>query len=168
MDELEKQGFETEHLQIYDEAMTPCNSCLSCRLRGDGRCINEDDRFNDYLDSLYEADAIVLASPVYYGSVTAQMKILMERAGLCSRYAGNRLSRKVGAALVVQGRKGGLFTHSELVNFMLESQMIVCPSSGTAVLTASGPKDLEDDEENIRLIKDLAKELAWLLGRLKS
>jgi len=167
LDEMEKDGHETEHLQIYDEEMLPCNACMSCRLRADGRCINENDRLNEYLETLYSADAVILASPVYFGSVTSQMKVFMERVGLCAKYAGNKLRRKVAATMVIQGNRGGMMAHAELVNFMLDCHMIVCPSSECAVLTAEGPKDLEGDVRNMRVIKDLAVELDWLLNRLK-
>ncbi len=167
LDELEKSGYETEQLQIYDDELLPCNACMSCRLRKDGRCINENDRFNDYLQSMYDADAVILASPVYFGSVTSQMKIFMERAGLCSRYGGQRLRRKAGAVMVVQGSRGGMMAHAELVNFLLDCQMVVCPSSECAVLTAEGPSDLEGEPRNLSIIKDLGRELAWLTARLR-
>jgi len=167
LDELEKKGFETEQLQIYDEELLPCNACMSCRLRKDGRCINENDRLNEYLEKLYAAEAVILASPVYFGSITSQMKIFLERVGLCSRYGDQRLRRKAGVALVVQGARGGMMAHAELVNFLLDCQMVVCPSSECAVLTAEGPSDLEGDPRNLRIIKDLGREIDWLTGRLR-
>ena len=73
LDEMEKHGFETEHIQMYGSIMTPCNDCGSCAIRGDGRCINEDDDMNAYLGRLTDADAVILASPSYFGGIPGQM-----------------------------------------------------------------------------------------------
>jgi len=168
MDEFDKAGIETEQLNIYDDDFVLCNACLSCRLRGDGRCINENDRLNSYVDTIRKADAVILASPVYYGSISAQMKIFMERVGLINRYAGNALSRKVGAAIAVQSSHGGLMALSQMVNFLLSCQIVVCPSSDSMVLTAEAPSDLEKDVNNVKLLKDLVKEMVWLMSCLRN
>ncbi len=167
LDELEKEGIETEHIQLFSSDLLSCNACMSCSLRGDGRCINENDALNEYLDKLLEADGIILASPVYYGSMTSMMKIFLERIGLPSKYANNQLRRKVGAVIAVQGRQGGLTVHSELVHFLLENQMVVCPSSGCVVVTAEKPSDLQKDKVGMRILQDQGREMAWLLRSLQ-
>lgn len=166
LDELEMEGIEVEHIQLFSSELLPCNACMSCSLRGDGRCINENDALNGYIEKILSADAIILASPVYYGSMTSVMKIFLERVGLSSKYANNQMRRKVGAVIAVQGRQGGLMVHSELVNFLLENQMIVSPSSGCMVITAEKPSDLDKDTTGLKLLKNQGKELAWLLRSL--
>ena len=69
LDELEKEGIETEMVQLYDHEFQPCNDCRSCEMRGDGRCIMEDDDMNDILDRMRAADGVVLAAPAYAGGV---------------------------------------------------------------------------------------------------
>ena len=169
LDELEKEGFETEHVQMYGSIMTPCNDCGSCGIRGDGRCINEDDDMNAYLEKLIAADGIILAAPSYYGGVPGQMRILLERIGLASMkcISGNPLARKIGAAVAVQGRDGGLSVYSELVNFMLSNKMTVCGSSPLAVLTGSKPSEVLKDKAGVSALKGMAKEMARLLSGTK-
>ncbi|MCL2143025.1 MAG: flavodoxin family protein [Methanomassiliicoccaceae archaeon] len=168
LDELEKYGFETEHVQIYGDISVPCNDCGSCAIRGDGRCINEDDGMNAYLDMMADADGIILAAPSYYGGIPGQMKILLERIGLASSAcaSGNRLARKIGAAVAVQGRDGGMQTHSEMIDFMLRNGMIVCGSSPPAVLTGKGPSEVLNDKEGAAALRHLAKEMAWLMSKI--
>ncbi|MDY0293744.1 MAG: flavodoxin family protein [Candidatus Methanomethylophilaceae archaeon] len=165
-DELEKEGIETEHVQIYADHLSPCNDCRSCEMRGDGRCIIEDDRLNEIVDMMAEADGIVLASPTYYGSCTGQMKIFLERAGLATETGGLRLRRKVGAALVVQAHEGGSMVYSELVNFMLRNQMVVCGSTPCTILTAKDTPGYLKDEAGMRALRTLGREMSWLLGSL--
>ena len=169
LDEFDKQGFRTEHVQMYGSIMTPCNDCGSCAVRGDGRCINEDDDMNMYLDKLIEADGIVLAAPSYYGGVPGQMKLLLERMGLASmtHMHGNRLARKVGAAIAIQSRDGGLETYSQMVNFMLRNEMIVCGSQPLTVLTGSGPGEVLNDKHGTSALRHLAKQMGWLLTKTR-
>ena len=63
LDEMEKEGIETEQIQLYSMDLTPCNDCRSCEIRGDGRCILEDDELNEIVDKMMEADGVILASP---------------------------------------------------------------------------------------------------------
>jgi len=169
LDELEKDGFETEHVQIYGSIMTPCNDCGSCKIRGDGRCINEDDDMNMYLGKLIEADGIVLAAPSYYGGIPGQMRILLERIALsmitCSH--GNALARKIGGVIAVQSRDGGLPAYSEMVNFMLRNKMIVCGSSPLTVLTGDRPSEILNDKAGVSAIKELAKEMSAVLSKMR-
>lgn len=159
LDELDKEGIETEYIQVYEAHMNPCNHCSSCEMRGDGRCVAEDDSMNDYLDRLKAADGAILASPSYYGSCTAQLKIFLERAGFACRFGGFPLKGKVGAAVTVQERDGGLNVYSELVNWMLGNQMTVVGSSPLCVLNGRDPFDYEKDEMGIRALKSMASNI---------
>jgi len=153
-------------VQMYGSIMTPCNDCGSCVIRGDGRCINEDDDMNAYLEKLAGADAIILAAPSYYGGIPGQMKILLERITFASSVcaSGNPLAYKIGGAIAVQGRDGGLSTYSEMVNFMLLNKMTVCGSSPLTVLTGTKPSEVLNDKVGVAALKALAKEMIRLLS----
>ena len=165
LDDLNKEGIETEYIQVYEDHMNPCNHCSSCEMRGDGRCIAEDDRMNEYLDRIKAADALILASPTYYGSCTAQLKMFLERAGFACRFGGYPLKGKIGAAFAVQERTGGYGTYSELVNWMLGNGMTVVGSEPLAVITAKNPFEYEKDEAGMRALHSLAQNLVSALER---
>ena len=169
LDELEKQGVRTEHIQMYGSMMTPCNDCGSCVIRGDGRCINENDDMNRYLETLVKADGIVMAAPTYYGGIPGQMKILFERIGLVSMSdkGGNKLARKVGAAIAVQGRDGGVNTYSQMIRFMMRNKMVICSSQPLTVLTGEKPGDIMNDRSGVEALKELGKEMAWIIAKMK-
>ena len=167
LDELGKEGIETEHIQVYESNVIPCNDCGSCGIRGDGRCINENDPVNGYIEKIVEADGLIIASPTYFGSMTSQLKMVLERIGYVSKTSGNQLKRKVGAAIAVQGHHGGCSVLSELVGFMLDNQMTLCGSSSLTVLNGKRPSEILQDKEGMRALKDLGKEMAWLLCQLK-
>lgn len=166
LDELEKEGIETEQIQLYSMEFTECNDCRSCEIRGDGRCILEDDPLNDLVEKIREADGLIMASPCYYGSSSAKMRTFMERAGLILETGDNGFRRKVGGAVIVNAHEGGSMAHSQLVYWMLKCQMIVCGSNPPAVVTALNPPQYLDDKKGMKGAIGLAKEMAWTIQRI--
>jgi multimeric flavodoxin WrbA len=69
------------------------------------------DSMDKILERLIRADGLVLATPVYFGGVTGQMKTFMDRTQPLLRYAPEPLKyglrNKVGAAIVVGGNRNG-------------------------------------------------------------
>jgi multimeric flavodoxin WrbA len=75
------QGAETEFIHLYDLHYQGCISCFSCKLIGSksyGKCAVNDD-LRPIFEKIEQADAIILGSPIYFGSVTGQMKSFLER-----------------------------------------------------------------------------------------
>jgi len=74
-------GAETEMAHLYDFTYKGCNSCFACKLINGNSygqcCIN--DEISPILKKIKNADAIVLGSPIYLGSITGEMKSFMER-----------------------------------------------------------------------------------------
>jgi multimeric flavodoxin WrbA len=77
----ESQGAETELINLYDLDFKGCKSCFSCKTKGSrsyGKCAVKDD-LTPILERIEEADAVILGSPIYLGTVTGEMRSLMER-----------------------------------------------------------------------------------------
>jgi len=75
------QGADTELLHLYDLSFKGCISCFACKTRGGksyGRCAVNDD-LKPIFRKTEKADAIVLGSPIYFGTVSGEMKSFMER-----------------------------------------------------------------------------------------
>lgn len=157
LDKFEKEGIETDYVHIYEDQLIPCNCCNSCEIRADGRCINEDDRMNEYLDRMRAADIVALASPSYFGTCTGQMKIFLERAGYCLTTAGHEMKGKVGIAFATQERDGGLSVYNELIDWLLRMEFNVLGCNPLPVINGSGPNDWEDDVKGIRALDRLAE-----------
>ena len=69
-------GAEVERIVLRDLKMSPCLEIYSCKK--DGRCIIKDD-FQEVYDKLLAAKGLMLASPIFFYSVSAHVKILMDR-----------------------------------------------------------------------------------------
>lgn len=75
------QGAETELIHLYDLDFKGCWSCFACKEKDGksyGRCAANDD-LTSILAKVLEADAIILGSPIYYGTVSGEMKSFTER-----------------------------------------------------------------------------------------
>jgi multimeric flavodoxin WrbA len=75
------RGADTELVHLYDLDYQGCTSCFACKLKGGksyGRCAICDG-LTPVLDRIRDADALILGSPIYFGTVTGEMKSFMER-----------------------------------------------------------------------------------------
>jgi len=75
------QGAETELVHLYDLDFKGCTSCFSCKLKDGksyGKCAMKDE-LTPVLDEIADTDMLILGSPIYFGTVTGEMKSFMER-----------------------------------------------------------------------------------------
>ncbi len=75
------QGAETELIHLYDLDYKGCTSCFCCKLKGGasyGTCAMKDG-LTPILEKIARADALILGSPIYFGTVTGEMRSCMER-----------------------------------------------------------------------------------------
>ena len=75
------QGAETELVHLYDLDFKGCTSCFACKTRGGksyGRCAMKDG-LTPVLAKIATADALVIGSPIYFGSVTGETRSFLER-----------------------------------------------------------------------------------------
>jgi len=75
------QGATTELVHLYDLDFKGCISCFACKTRGGksyGKCIMNDD-LAPVLEKIAAADALVIGSPIYFGTVTGETRSFLER-----------------------------------------------------------------------------------------
>jgi multimeric flavodoxin WrbA len=75
------QGAETESFHLYDIKFQGCISCFACKtIDGPsyGRCVVKDG-LTPLLQKIEKIDALILGSPIYFGTVTGEMRSFMER-----------------------------------------------------------------------------------------
>lgn len=69
-------GCETEKVNLANLKLSPCTACYACRKTG--KCIQKDG-MDELLEKLIQSDVILLATPVYFYSMDAQMKMFIDR-----------------------------------------------------------------------------------------
>ncbi len=75
------QGAETELIHLYDLNFKGCISCFGCKIQDGksyGKCTMKDE-LTPILEMIESADAVILGSPIYAGSITGVIKSFMER-----------------------------------------------------------------------------------------
>ncbi|MGA7875889.1 MAG: flavodoxin family protein, partial [Desulfoferrobacter sp.] len=79
---LKKAGWDTELVQVGAKKIRGCIACFKCFENKDLRCSVKTDIFNQVMEKMIEADALILGSPTYFTDVSAEMKALLDRSGL--------------------------------------------------------------------------------------
>ncbi|TAN35200.1 MAG: flavodoxin family protein [Candidatus Methanoperedens sp.] len=171
-------GVDTEFISLAGKKIKPCNGCGTCHTeKSKGICTIKDDDLPGIYEAMKDADGIIIGSPVYFLSVTAQLKALFDRSVIL-RYAKGMpqdmpgvpggpeflLKNKVGGALAVGGgRDGGqLFTINHILQWMLMQSMIVVGNNfamgGSAMAGMKG--DALKDEIGIAMARHVGLRVA--------
>ena len=115
--------------RVADMSIGGCRGCSFCHKKA-GFCVQDDD-MGGILDLIKEADAVVFASPVYYCSVSAQLKLAIDRLFALSNA---KLSVKYAALLLTCGEASTIDGAVSIYQIILPS--LHCEDAGTIV--ASG------------------------------
>ncbi len=165
-EELEKEGIETELIQLYDKKLTGCIGCMGCA--GKGYCVLKDDDFGEIFRKVTAADGIILGSPVYSADVSALMKAYLERAGIVVSKNPGLLRRKAGAAVVATRRGAAMPALDALTHNLLNKEVLIVGSGQWNVVYGREPGDVLKDEEGMNNMHRLGQNMAWLLKLLAS
>ena len=165
--ELEKEGIETELVQLAGKKLHGCIACYKCFENKDRRCAVKDD-MNACIEKMDGADGIILGSPTYFANVSTEIKALIDRAGLVGRANDDMYRRKVGAGVVAVRRGGGAHVFSSINYFFLLAQMIVPVSIYWNLGIGREKGEVADDEEGIKTMQILGENMAWLLKKINA
>ena len=116
----QEEGAETELVSLAGKTILPCDACYSCRKTG--TCHVKDDMQEIY-NKLLEADGIIFGTPVYFWSVSAQAKALIDRTFVFS--PERRLRNKAVGVVVTLGRTGSSSAWAVFNNFFTGQKMIM-------------------------------------------
>lgn len=162
---LAKEGLETEYISLHGKDIHGCLACLKCA-EDKNRCAQEDD-FGPIFEAMGQADALIVGSPVYFGSATPELMALLDRAGYVALNGDNVFFRKVGSPIVVARRAGVNFTYAQLLFFFSIMGMIVPGSTYWPIAYGLKPGDVAKDDEGLKTVVTLAENIAWLLKKLR-
>jgi len=159
---LAAAGWETEFIQLGGRPVRGCQACYRCFDLNNSRCIQKDEIFNECFAKMAAADAIILGSPTYFTDVSAEMKALLDRAGLVALANGGLFRGKVGAAVVALRRGGGTHAFDTMNHMFLMSGVIVPGSTYWNLGFGREKGEVSKDDEAARNMKDLGQTIAWL------
>ena len=189
----ERSGVATEMVLLAGQRVHPCISCYHCFFH-DGECCLKDDA-SEILHKMIEADGLIIGSPVYFGSLTATLKALLERC-LCLNVLKDSsggmqyediknqevvfpLRNKVAGALAVGGVPSGGQERvlMDIQGFFLMNDMIVVSDGGIrtpevhphfgGVGIARGRKKILEDNYGMQTSRSLGLRVAEVTSFIK-
>lgn len=163
---LRDEGIETEYISLAGKQIAPCDGCFRCR---SGVCHHQDDMGPIY-EALRACDGLVLASPVYMGLVTGQMKVMMDRTVIFRTGGRFELSGKVGGGIACGGfRNGGQeLTLQCMHTYFLQQDMFVIadgPAYSHSGATIAG--NAAEDRVGLKTVENLARRMAQSVRQLR-
>ncbi len=154
---LEKNGVETEMLQVGSAYPIGCNACRGCK--NDGVCL-VGDIVSDVARRIDEFDGIVAGSPTYYAGPSGQICSFLDRLFFC---CGRKMKGKVAAA-VVSSRRGGAQTAFERLNLYFGmNNMVVATSQYWNEVHGNKPEEVLQDLEGMQTMRTLGQNMAWII-----
>lgn len=164
--ELEKEGIETELVQMAGMKVRGCTACYKCFENKDMRCAVKNDDINACIEKMVEADGIILGSPTYFANVSTEIKALIDRAGMTGIANGRMFNRKVGAAVVAVRRAGATNVFDAINRFFGIEGMIVPGSIYWNLGIGLKAGQVENDDEGLQTMTELGRNMAWLMKKL--
>ena len=162
LEPLKAAGWETELVQIGGKDIHGCRACFKCWEKKDAHCVFGKDILNGLLDKIYAADAIILGSPTYFADVSAEIKALIDRAGMVAMANGCLLAGKIGAAVVAVRRGGATHVFDSMNHLFQISQMVTPGSTYWNMAYGLEPGKVAGDEEGLRNMNHLGLAIDWL------
>lgn len=154
---FEKNGIETEVVQIGQKDIRGCLACGYCYKNG--KCAI-DDIVNELAVKFEEADGLVAASPVYYASANSTLTALMDRLFYSTNFDK---TMKVGAS-VVCARRGGLSSAFDQLNkYFTICGMPLASSQYWNSIHGRRVGEAAEDEEGLQTMRVLAENMSFLI-----
>ena len=161
----------TELIELADHKVGPCIACNKCK---QGLICGIDDGFTDLIPVLADDDVggVIIATPVYFGMMTAQCKALLDRC-VVFRRNGWKLRDKVGGVIAVGGvRNGGQEMTLQGVRAAMLCQDMICVSDGAptahfgATVFSGGEGGVDADETGLETVRNLGRRVAEVALKL--
>lgn len=154
---FEKEGVETEILQVGNKAVRGCIACGFCMEKG--KCVF-DDMVNEAAPKFEACDGLVIGSPVYYASANATLIAFLDRLFYSTHFDK---TMKVGAS-VVAARRGGLSaTFDELNKYFTITGMPVASSQYWNSIHGRTIGEAAEDQEGLQTMRTLAGNMTFLM-----
>ena len=162
---LEEKSFETKLWTVRGKEIGFCTHCDYCLM--ERQCVIQDDMQELYV-LLTEAKGIIIATPVYNGGVSAQIKAVMDRTRAAVASDANIFKGKIGMGIAVGGdRAGGQeLALTQIHTFFILNGMIPVSGGyfganlGAAFWSKDTLEGVQQDEEGFRSLKKTLKKFA--------
>jgi len=156
--ELERNGVESSILHIGKKGIPGCTACMGCVKTG--YCVVTDDKVNECIDLLKEADGLIVGSPVYFAGPNASLCGFLDRVFF---QKADPYAYKPAAAVVSSRRGGNSAAFDRLNKYFTFGQMPIVSSHYWNGIHGNKAEEAQLDVEGLQTMKILGRNMAWLL-----
>ncbi|MBP3214050.1 MAG: flavodoxin family protein [Bacteroidaceae bacterium] len=160
---LEREGIESEIVQMGTKPVRSCIACGQCKVKGNNKCVFDDDVCNRISEKMASADALVVGSPVYYGQPNGAVLSLVQRMFFS---AGAYFVQKPAAAVAVCRRGGASAAFQTLNQPFMMMNMPVISSQYWNIAYGREEGEAARDTEGMQTMRTLAENMAWTLKKM--
>lgn len=160
---LNRNGVETERVEIGKRAIHGCIGCGHCWEARNRRCVFNDDMLHDVIDKVLDADGLLVGSPTYYAGINGALKCFLDRAFYLGSANGSAFRHKVGAGIVAVRRGGEVTAWDQLNKYFTISEMFVPSGHYWNMVFGAEPGEALQDGEGMQCMEVLGENMAWLL-----
>ena len=162
-DVLEKEGVEAEIISLGKNAIRDCIGCKACGKLG--KCVFDDDMVNEVRQKAKEADGFVFGTPVYYAQPSGRIQAFLARLF----YSGSADLAYKPAFAVASARRAGTTASLDVLNkYFTINRMPVVSGQYWNMVHGNTPDEVRQDLEGLQNMRDLARNLAWLIRCIKA
>jgi multimeric flavodoxin WrbA len=155
-------GAQVESFYLHGMDISPCDACEACQASADAECIIDDDMQLLY-PKIREADALVYASPIYWFTISAQLKLFMDR---CYALGGDEpedhalAGKRIGVVLTY-GDDDPFDSGAVNAVRMFQDIFSYIPAEIVGIVhgTALDPGEIRANEERMQKAYDLGRKL---------
>ena len=143
----------------------PIRDCINCnRCHGEG-CIFDDDMVNEFIQKAKNADGFVFGTPVYYAHPSGRLLSFLDRAFYSS--ASSRIYKPFQfkpAAAIASARRAGTTASIDVINkYFSIAMMPIVSSTYWNMVHGLTPEDVMQDKEGLQTMRNIGKNMAWML-----
>ena len=155
---FEKNGIETETVQIGNKEIRGCLGCGYCFKNG--KCAIDDIVNQELAAKFEECDGLIVASPVFYASANGTLVSLLDRLFYSTKF---NKTMKVGASVAVARRGGCSATFDQLNKYFTIAGMPIASSQYWNSVHGRKPGEAAEDQEGLQTMRTLAENMTFLM-----
>lgn len=160
---LSGEGVETEIIHMGNGPVRDCIGCGGCAKSR--KCVFTDDGVNEWTEKAKSADGFIFGTPVYYAHPTGRILSLMDRMFYS---AGENFAQKPASVIASARRAGTTASLDAVCKHLSIAGMPVITSTYWNMVHGSKPDDVACDLEGLQTMRNLARNMAWILKCIDS
>lgn len=155
--EAQENGVLTDKISLADKSIAPCDGCSGCVETGE--CVIHDD-VQGIFQKMLDAEGIIWATPVYFWSMTAQTKALMDRT-YALLFPKLQLASKVGGLILVASSRGCMNTANVFQMYFNYNHMVFAEFAWGY---AREKGEIKDNAFALNMAKEMVRQMISLIN----